>query len=312
MKKLVATLGMVLVLSLGFFGLTSSIGQTKAHAAGTAQDIVNTAKAQIGKPYKWGASGPSSFDCSGLVHYVFSVKNGYGSLLGSRTTAQGYWNKNIHRIYSNPIAGDLVFFHHSGSTSVTHVGIMINSTQFVEAPRPGTNVKIMNLKGYSLPVTGFERIVSSGGSGGSGSSGSGGSGGVVPNTDPIKIVQMWLNKTYQSGLAINGSGGPVTKKAIVKGVQTELNKKYGAHLLIDGDFAALSKAQWRTVQYGASGNMVYLIQSRLICMGIPETDGLSGYYGTGTRNAVKKYQQMKGLVQDGVVGPTTANSMFAW
>ncbi|MBC1501078.1 hypothetical protein HB943_10730 [Listeria weihenstephanensis] len=297
MKKLVASISIVLALTVGFYSSTSGINQTNVEAAGTAQNIVDTAKAQIGKPYVWGNSGPSSFDCSGLVHYVYSVKNGYSNILGARTTAQNYWNKNIKKVYSNPVAGDLVFFHKSGSSSVTHVAIMISSTQFVEAPKPGAYVKITNLKGYGLVVTGFERFVST-------------SGTVTPSSGPIQTVQTWLNQTYNSKLLVDGVAGSLTKTAIVKGVQTELNNTYNARLVVDGSFGSLSKSNWRTLQYGSSGNRVKLVQARLITLGLPVTGGMDGSFGNGTKSAIQQFQQSKGLVQDGIVGPQTAQALF--
>ncbi|MDT0109580.1 peptidoglycan-binding protein [Listeria booriae] len=296
MKKLVASLGIVLALTLGFYSSTSGINQTNVEAAGTAQNIIDTAKAQIGKPYVWGSAGPSSFDCSGLVHYVYSVKNGYGNVLGARTTAQNYWNKSIQKVYSNPVAGDLVFFYKAGTKSVVHVAIMISSTQFVEAPKPGANVKITNLKGYGLPVAGFERFVSISST--------------VPSSGPIQTVQTWLNQTYNSRLVVDGVAGSLTKQAIVKGVQTELNNTYNARLVVDGSFGALSKSSWRTLQYGSSGNRVKLIQARLITLGLPVTGGMDGSFGNGTKSAVQLFQKSKGLVQDGIVGPQTAQALF--
>lgn len=47
--------------------------------------LIKTAEAQLGKPYKWGAVGPKSFDCSGFVNYVFS-QNGYKLPCGRCTT----------------------------------------------------------------------------------------------------------------------------------------------------------------------------------------------------------------------------------
>src|SRR5436309_13571890 len=38
-----------------------------------AQTAVNTALAQVGKPYVWGGAGPNSFDCSGLVQYSYKA-----------------------------------------------------------------------------------------------------------------------------------------------------------------------------------------------------------------------------------------------
>ncbi|MDK7992207.1 NlpC/P60 family protein [Enterococcus raffinosus] len=42
-----------------------------SRATGQQNSVVSNAKAQIGKPYSWGASGPNAFDCGGLVKYVY-------------------------------------------------------------------------------------------------------------------------------------------------------------------------------------------------------------------------------------------------
>lgn len=76
--------------------------------------------AQVGKPYVWGAEGPDSFDCSGLVCYAFN-QSGIKSV--GRTTAQGYYNMCTKVSVSNRQPGDLVFWADNGK--VYHVGIYI-------------------------------------------------------------------------------------------------------------------------------------------------------------------------------------------
>ena len=71
--------------------------------------IVNLAKAQIGKPYRWGAAGPSSFDCSGFTTYIY--KNGAGISLPRTSVSQSKTGTKVSR--SNLKTGDLVFFNTS-------------------------------------------------------------------------------------------------------------------------------------------------------------------------------------------------------
>ncbi|KMT22020.1 C40 family peptidase [Clostridium cylindrosporum] len=99
--------------------------------------IVKLAKAQIGKPYVWGAQGPRSFDCSGLVTYVY--KNA-GDIKAPRTSAeQSKMGTTVKR--SNLKPGDLVFSSTNGTGRVSHVGIYVGSGQMIHAPRAGSVVQ---------------------------------------------------------------------------------------------------------------------------------------------------------------------------
>lgn len=88
--------------------------------------IVSRAYSQLGKPYEWGAYGPSSFDCSGLVSYCLT---GSYTRLGTTLTFMG-WTR-----VSNPQPGDVV-------TTATHCGIYIGNGQMIHAPHTGDVVKV--------------------------------------------------------------------------------------------------------------------------------------------------------------------------
>ena len=88
--------------------------------------IVSRAYSQLGKPYVWGACGPSSFDCSGFVSY--SLTGSY-TRLGTTLTFMG-WTR-----VSNPQPGDVV-------TTATHCGIYIGNGQMIHAPHTGDVVKV--------------------------------------------------------------------------------------------------------------------------------------------------------------------------
>ena len=94
---------------------------------GARAKVVALAFAQIGKPYVWGAAGPSSFDCSGLVQWIFNDNLGYSV---PRVAAdQG--------MASTPIAiGDL----EPGDILWTsgHIGIYIGNGEMVHAPSRGS------------------------------------------------------------------------------------------------------------------------------------------------------------------------------
>lgn len=96
----------------------------------------NIALAQIGKPYVWGATGPSSFDCSGLVQYAYHQ---VGVSLPRTTYAQDVVGTPVSQ--ANLQLGDLVFFYGG-----EHVGIYVGNGNVVHAPEPGQLVKITSMK----------------------------------------------------------------------------------------------------------------------------------------------------------------------
>lgn len=93
--------------------------------------ILETAVAQVGDPYVYGAEGPNSFDCSGLTQYAY----GAGGINLPRTArAQQDYVKPV----SDPQPGDLVFW----GDPAHHVGIYVGGGQVLDAPRTGEKVKI--------------------------------------------------------------------------------------------------------------------------------------------------------------------------
>lgn len=103
---------------------TSSSTTSGSNANGGT--IVSRAYSQLGKPYVWGAYGPSSFDCSGFVSYCLT---GSYTRLGTTLTFMG-WTR-----VSNPQPGDVV-------TTATHCGIYIGNGQMIHAPHTGDVVKV--------------------------------------------------------------------------------------------------------------------------------------------------------------------------
>jgi len=100
-----------------------------------AQTAVDVALAQIGKPYRWGGSGPDSFDCSGLTSYAWAAA---GVSLPRTSGSQYGATTRISRSELRP--GDLVFYH----SPISHVAIYIGDGRVVEAPNSGNNVRIRN------------------------------------------------------------------------------------------------------------------------------------------------------------------------
>jgi cell wall-associated NlpC family hydrolase len=102
-----------------------------------AGGAVRRALAQLGKPYVWGATGPSSFDCSGLVQYAYK---GVGVDLPHHTYEQMRVGKQVPPGQAQ--AGDLVFSNFSGPGRPEHVQLAIGDGQVVEAQQNGVPVKV--------------------------------------------------------------------------------------------------------------------------------------------------------------------------
>lgn len=85
-----------------------------------ANDIIDYASSLKGTPYKWGSTGPKSFDCSGFVGHVY--KN-FGIQLNRTSRQQYLQGEKVSRTDLQP--GDLVFFAgRNGGKTVRHVGMV--------------------------------------------------------------------------------------------------------------------------------------------------------------------------------------------
>ena len=106
-----------------------------------AQAVVDLATKQLGKPYLWGAEGPDSFDCSGLIYYVY--KNAAKINLPRTSTEQSSVGTTIS--ISNLKPGDLIFSSTDGSGRVNHVGIYVGNDEMIHSPKAGDVVKKVNI-----------------------------------------------------------------------------------------------------------------------------------------------------------------------
>ena len=98
-----------------------------------ADIAVATARAQIGKPYRWGAMGPSAFDCSGLTRYAWAAA---GVHLPHSSRAQFGSLPRVELDELKP--GDLVY-------RPGHIGIYIGKGRMIHAPQSGSRVQISPL-----------------------------------------------------------------------------------------------------------------------------------------------------------------------
>ncbi|HNP65706.1 MAG TPA: C40 family peptidase [Woeseiaceae bacterium] len=97
------------------------------------------ALSQVGVPYRYGGSGTSGFDCSGLIQYAYRQA---GKSV-PRTTGQ-LWAATATVDMNQLQEGDLLFFKVAGKMS--HVGLYLGEHRFVHAPSSGRTVAVESLK----------------------------------------------------------------------------------------------------------------------------------------------------------------------
>ncbi|MFJ4912675.1 NlpC/P60 family protein [Streptomyces sp. NPDC088726] len=111
-----------------------------------AGKVLAFARAQIGKPYVWGATGPSSYDCSGLTQAAWKAA---GVTIPRTTWDQVNVGSRIATADLQP--GDLVFFY----DDISHVGIYKGDGMMIHAPKPGADVREESI--YYMPIYGSVR-----------------------------------------------------------------------------------------------------------------------------------------------------------
>ena len=127
------------------------VADVPVNAPPGAGRIVELALAQVGRPYVWGAAGPTSFDCSGLVIWLYgqiglSIPSGPSN--GGRAESQYNGMRPVEP--SQAQAGDAIYFNPRGSTSITHAAIYVGNVaggpigDFVHAvsPKYGTVLQV--------------------------------------------------------------------------------------------------------------------------------------------------------------------------
>ncbi|MEV5706916.1 NlpC/P60 family protein [Actinoallomurus sp. NPDC052274] len=120
-------------------------------ASGKAEIVLKFACAQLGKPYVFGGSGPSTWDCSGITMVAYRK---VGIKLNHWVPDQWDASRRVSKADLQP--GDLVFFHDLG-----HVGFYLGNGKFLHAPHTGDVVKISNLSDawYTSTFMGGGRLI---------------------------------------------------------------------------------------------------------------------------------------------------------
>lgn len=104
----------------------------------TNEEIAEHAAAQEGQPYEYGANGPDSFDCSGLIEYAHGQA---GIDLPRTTSEQRDATPSVDK--SDRQQGDIIFFH--DGNGVYHNGIYAGDDQIWHSPQPGESVELTDL-----------------------------------------------------------------------------------------------------------------------------------------------------------------------
>ena len=135
-------------------------GSSTSSSVGAA--AASLAASLVGKPYVYGASGPSGFDCSGLMYYIYK-QLGYSIARGSSSQ---YYQSGYFVSTDALQPGDLVFFFDprydssGGTLPTTHVGMYVGNNQFIHAATTSYRVQYDTLFGgyYGPYVVGAKRI----------------------------------------------------------------------------------------------------------------------------------------------------------
>jgi peptidoglycan DL-endopeptidase CwlO len=102
--------------------------------------MLRAAYSRLGMPYVWGAAGPSSFDCSGLVQWSFAQA---GIRMPRVAASQALAGAAVP--VSQLKAGDLLFYHTDPTAPnyISHVAIYLGNGWMIQAPEPGLNVEVV-------------------------------------------------------------------------------------------------------------------------------------------------------------------------
>lgn len=123
---------------------TTSVSNNTESTDSKMDKAIDLLKQQLGKPYVWGNEGPNSFDCSGLVQYIY--KNALGKDLPRVSYDQSKVGQAVSR--EDLQVGDLVFFDTMNKGRVSHVGIYIGNNEFIHAANSKKGVIKSTLTGY--------------------------------------------------------------------------------------------------------------------------------------------------------------------
>lgn len=133
------------------------IDAAEAASSGRASELVALAMSMVGRPYVYGGSSPSGFDCSGFTSYICKQFGIHINRTASTQLDNGY---SVSRDELQP--GDLVMFRKGGSKKrASHVGIYIGNGQFVHSSTYGVGVIVSSMyeSYYNSGFVGGRRVL---------------------------------------------------------------------------------------------------------------------------------------------------------
>jgi peptidoglycan DL-endopeptidase CwlO len=125
---------------------STPVSTSSVPASGRAAVAVHFAMAQIGKPYVYGAAGPSSYDCSGLTMAAWGAAG-----VGLPHSSSAQYGSGTHISESQLQPGDLVFYY----SPISHVGMYIGNGMIVNAENPSAGIRVTGL--HTMPYVGAVR-----------------------------------------------------------------------------------------------------------------------------------------------------------
>ncbi|MER6918994.1 C40 family peptidase [Streptomyces spiralis] len=131
-------------------GVSASVSTSTSTATGSAAAVISFVKAQIGKSYVMGATGPSAYDCSGLVQAAFKQVG-----ISLPRVSQDQSTAGTQVSLSNLQPGDILYW--GGAGSAYHVAVYVGDGMFVGAQNPSTGIVEKPLS-YD-PPTGAVRVL---------------------------------------------------------------------------------------------------------------------------------------------------------
>jgi peptidoglycan DL-endopeptidase CwlO len=134
----------------------SGVGSVQSwlQAGPVARAAVRWALAQLGDPYRWGATGPDTFDCSGLTSSAYRAAG-----VSIPRVSRAQWGAGPHVQLANLLPGDLVFYadNPADPSTIHHVGMYIGNGLMVHAPHTGDVVRVASI--WRESYAGATRIV---------------------------------------------------------------------------------------------------------------------------------------------------------
>ncbi|MFG2874325.1 C40 family peptidase [Streptomyces sp. NPDC048337] len=144
----------------GSAGSSGSSGSNGSGSSGSGTPLrqgtegaIAFANSHLGDPYVWGGNGPHGWDCSGLVQAAYRSAG-----ISLPRVADDQYRATTPISRSELRRGDLVFWSSNGSVSgIHHVAIYLGGGQYLEAPRPGKNVRVSSFSAYNPNMYGRVR-----------------------------------------------------------------------------------------------------------------------------------------------------------